>query len=343
MIIQIEIVVIVLMIAKTNIAVMDNIIRYIEEITGVKIDLVKLRKEEVKNIPFYIMNDYKIWKGKLFEKELLLMEKLTPEHFTPLQYQKQMILIEKKLQNPVVFLLSEIKPYDRNRLIQKQINFIIENKQIFIPQLLIDIKEYHAKSIRRIFLEPAAQAMILYHLQKQNLNGLNYKHIAGLLNYRYLTISRAVENLFRFGICKTEGTKEKTVVFEMDKKELWEKALPFMKTPIKKKLFINEILPDELVFSTNINALAFYTDLNDDVRKYCAINHTDFAKLQKKEEIKAISEYDGDFIVETWRYNPGILTETNYVDPLSLYIAFSDSKDERIEMALEQIIKKFAW
>ncbi|OQX73145.1 MAG: hypothetical protein B6D64_14260 [Bacteroidetes bacterium 4484_276] len=76
MIIQIEIVVIVLMIAKTNIAVMDNIIRYIEEITGVKIDLVKLRKEEVKNIPFYIMNDYKIWKGKLFEKELLLMEKL---------------------------------------------------------------------------------------------------------------------------------------------------------------------------------------------------------------------------------------------------------------------------
>jgi len=42
-----------------------------------------------------------------------------PEHATPLQYQKQMQLVEKKLQRPVVFLFPEIKSYDRNRLIQK--------------------------------------------------------------------------------------------------------------------------------------------------------------------------------------------------------------------------------
>ena len=331
------------MIAKTNIVVMDNIIRYIEEITGVKMDLVELRKEEVKNIPYYILNDYKIWKGKLFEKELLLMEKITPEHFTPLQYQKQMQLIEIKLQNPVVFLLPEIKPYDRNRLIQKQVNFIIENKQLFIPQLLVDLKEYQLKPLRNIFLQPAAQTMVLYHIQRQNLNGLNFKQIAGLLHYPYLAISRAVENLLRFRICKTEGKKEKIVVFEMDKKELWEKALPHMKTPIRKKLFINETLPDGLTYRTNINALAFYSNLNDDNQKYFAVNHTVFFKLQKEGKIKTTSNYDGDYIIELWRYNPGILTETNYVDPLSLYLAYQDSEDERIGMALEQIIKDYIW
>jgi len=338
MIIQMEIVIIMLMMAR-----MDNIIRYIEKIAGAKIDPVELRKEEMKSIPFYILNDYKIWKGKLFEKELLLMEKVTPEHFTPLQYQKQMRLIEKKLQNPVVFLIPEIKPYDRNRLIQKQVNFIIENKQMFIPQLLIDIKEYQANPIRRDYLMPAAQAITLYQLQIKNINGLNYKQIAGLLNYSYLTISRAVENLLRFGICKTEGKKDKTVVFEMDKKELWKKALPLMRAPVRKKLFINDVLPDDLVFNTNMNALAYYTNLNDDGYTYYAIMHTNFLKLKKENKINTTSNYDGDYIVELWRYNPGILTETNYVDPLSLYLCYKENKDERVEMALEQIESKFIW
>lgn len=331
------------MMAKTNTVVMDNIIRYIEKTTGIKIEPVELSKEEVKNIPFYILNDYKIWKGRLFQKELLLMEKITPEHYTPLQYQKQMKLIEKKLRNPVVFILPEIKAYDRNRLVQKQVNFIIGNKQIFIPQLLIDLKEYRVKPLQQTFMQPAAQTVLLYHLQRQNLNGLNYKQIAGLLNYRYLTISRAVENLLRFGICKTEGTKEKTVVFELNKKELWEKALPLMRTPVRKKVFINDILPNDLVFKTNMNALTYYTNLNDDGHTYYAISHTDFLKLKKEKKIKTTSSYDGDYIVELWRYNPGTLTDNNYVDPLSLYIAFKDSKDERIEMGLEYIINEMSW
>ena len=60
-------------------------------------------------------------------------------------------------------------------------------------------------------------------------------------------------------------------------------------------------------------------------------------------KIKTTSNYDGDYIVELWRYDPGIFTETNYVDPLSLYLAYKDSEDERIEMALEQIINDYTW
>ena len=322
---------------------MDNILKYIEKITGKKMDLVELRKDETKNIPFYIMNDYKIWKGKLFEKEVLLMEKISPAHTTPLQYQKQMRLVEKKLQSPVVFLLPEIKPYDRNRLIQRQVNFIIENKQMFIPQLLIDVKDYVGVTLQHTFLQPAAQAMVLYQLQKEKLDGLNYKQIAKRLNYSYLTISRAVENLYRFGICKTEGGKEKTIVFEINKKELWEKTLPIMRTPVKKTVFINEVLPYNLVFKTNMNALAYYTNINDDGINYYAISHADFLKLKKEEKIKTTSNYDGDYIVELWRYDPGITTDTNYVDPLSLYLAYKNSEDERIEMALEQIINDYTW
>ena len=322
---------------------MDNIVKYIQEVFGVKLNLKKIPKEQFNVIPLYILNDYTIWTGNLFNNKIFFAKKNTQEYFTPDQYNKHLELLEKKLANPVVLILPDIKAYNRNRLIQKHINFIIENKQIFIPFLMIDLKEYLTKPKQKSILQPAAQCMILYHLQKQTLNYLNYKQIAELLQYTYLTISRAVENLNTFGICRVEGTKEKTIVFDPNKKELWEKALPYMNTPVKKKVYINEVLPDELIFKTNINALAYYTDLNDDNYLYYAINHTDFINLHKKGKIKMYNEYDGNYIIETWKYAPGILANDKYIDPLSLYLVFKDMQDERIEMALEKIIKDYIW
>ncbi len=265
-------------------------VEYIQEIIGHKINPERVGKEELKNIPIYILNEYNIWKGKLFGKTIFFLEKISPEHFTPLQYEKQMGLLEKKLQSPIVFVLPEIKSYDRNRLIRRRINFIIDKKQIFIPQLLINLKEYQIKPLQNIFLQPAAQVIVMYHLQRQSLNGMTYKQIAGLLQYPYLTISRAVENLLYLKLCKTENKKEKRVVIEADKRELWEKALPLMRTPVKGKVFINEFLPDDMVFKTNRNALAFYTNMNDDGHKCYAINHPDFLNLKKEKKIKTTSK-----------------------------------------------------
>jgi hypothetical protein len=322
---------------------MNNVIEYIQEIIGHKINPERVGKEELKNIPIYILNDYNIWKGRLFGKTIFFLEKISPEHFTPLQYEKQMGLLEKKLQSPIVFVLPEIKSYDRNRLIRRRINFIIDKKQIFIPQLLINLKEYQINPLQNIFLQPAAQVIVMYHLQRQSLNGMTYKQISGLLQYPYLTISRAVENLLHLKICKTENKKEKRVVIEADKRELWEKALPLMRTPVKGKVFINEFLPDDMVFKTNRNALAFYTNMNDDGHKYYAINHSDFLNLKKENKIKTTSNYDGDYIIELWRYNPGKLAVNNYIDPLSLYLCYKDTADEREEMALEKLLENIKW
>jgi len=45
-----------------------------------------------------------------------------------------------------------------------------------------------------------------------------------------------------------------------------------------------------------------------------------------------------------WKYNPELLigellSSASVVDPLSLYLSVQDKKDERIEMALEQILE----
>jgi hypothetical protein len=322
---------------------MDKIVKYIQDALGVNLNLVKVNKEELKNIPFYILNAFNVWKGKIFDRDAFLLEKLNHEQLTPLQYEKQQELLEKKLLGPVIFVIPEIKAYDRKRLVQKKVNFIIQDKQMFIPQLLIDLKEYHVKPVKIKYLQPSAQVVLLYHFQRENLNELTYKQIAGLLGYPYLKISRALENLTNCNLCKTEGKKEKTILFHLEKQELWNKALEVMRSPFIKQVYINTALPATMVYKSNMNALAFYTDLNDDGLKHYAVSQNDFTKLKKNGKITETSNYDGDYIIEIWRYEPGVLTDNEYVDPLSLYLAHKDDKNERIGLALEQIIKKYLW
>ena len=323
---------------------MKDITTYLQRILGTEINVVNATDEVLKGLPLYINSIYDMWNTVIFNKEVLLLVKNTQEQLTPIQYLKHKELLEKKTGMLIVFILSDMKAYDRNRLTQKKINFIIEDKQVFIPQLLIDLKDYLPKTkIITGSLQPAAQLMILYHIQRKQLGGFTYKELANMLDYSYLTISRAVENLVKLNLCKTEGNKEKTLVFKATKKELWKKALPYMKSPIKKTLYINDALPKNLIFISDINALAFYSDMNNDRQKHYAIYHSKFIKLEKDGFIKETSQYDGDYHIELWRYKPNILTNNDFVDPLSLYLCYRNETDERIEMALEQIEEMISW
>lgn len=322
---------------------MDKVAAYIRDTVGDNPRIVKAKERELKSFPLYILNDYKIWRGEIIGREIYFLEKTTLEHLTPLRYKKQQSLLEKKLKTVVVYVIPEIKAYDRNRLVQQKVNFILADKQMFIPQLFIDLREHNIKRNTKKYLQPAAQVVLLYHLQQENINGSTFIQMAEKTGYSYLTVSRAVENLVNCNLCNTEGTKEKTIVFDTDKQKLWNEALDFLRTPIKKQVFINRPLPENVIFKTDMNALAFYTNLNDDGLNHIAIDSNDFLDLKKKGKTGEISDYDGDFMVEIWRYNPGVLSDNKYVDPLSLYISFKESNDERIEMELKKLINDFEW
>jgi hypothetical protein len=300
-------------------------------------------KVKVNALPFYMVNEYHFWEGSLIDRNIVFAEKITAEHFTPDQYKKQLVLLERHFNNPVVFVLHDIEAYKRNRLIQKRINFVVANKQVFIPGLFIDIKEYVLKAQKQEYLKPVAQCMILYHLQKEPLNRFTYKQLANVLQYPYLTITRAVENIQALNLCTTEGTKEKAISFETDNADLWEKALVFMKSPVVKKVFTDDEIGEELIFRSNINALAYYTDLNDEKQIYLAVHQDTFRKLNNEGKIKKLSDYDGKYCIEIWKYTPAILANNQFVDPLSVYLEFKDNIDERVQLALKSIIRQQKW
>lgn len=320
---------------------MQNTIVYMKEVFGLDLHITEMPKIRVNALPFYLVNTYHFWEGNLVDRIIVFANKIAAEHFTPDQYKKQLELLERHFKNPVVFILPDLEAFIRNRLIQKRINFIVANKQVFIPGLFIDIKEYALKAQKKDYLTPVAQCLILYHLQKEPLNHFTYKQLANVLQYPYLTITRAVENIQALNLCTIEGTKEKTICFETGKAELWDKALAFMKSPVVKTVFTDDEIGEEFIFLSNINALAFYTDLNDEKQMYLAVHQDTFRKLNKEGKIKNLNDYEGKYCIEIWKYTPAILAHNQYADPLSVYLEFKDNRDERIEMALKNITDNY--
>jgi hypothetical protein len=98
---------------------------------------------------------------------------------------------------------------------------------------------------------------------------------------------------------------------------------------------------------SNASALPEYTDMNPSKQDYYALDKNDYATLKNDPDFNS-NLFEDRYCIEIWKYNPSLLSEIaepeeHVIDPLSLYLSLRDEQDERIEMALEQIIEKFIW
>ena len=323
---------------------MKEVVKYLEQTFGDNVRVYQMKEWETNALPMFIGALYELWNGFIFDFKICLVQLKGDELLSPVQFKKHQDIIEKGTGCPVIFTFERMESYNRNRLLQQKVNFIIADKQIFIPSLLIHLKEYiKPVKIAKPHLQPATQCLLLFHLQKQNLNGLGFRGMAEILPYSYITINRAVDNLFESGLCLIEGNKEKIITFINNKKELWEKSLPMLTSPVKRGLFINDHLPENMAVKTNINALAHYTNINDERKQYLAIWTDNFRKLHKRGDIRMLSEYDGEFFVEQWKYDPIILADNGFIDKLSLFLIFRDDSDERVNHEINELINNFPW
>jgi len=318
---------------------MNELAKYIKESLGLDIIITTLDKQQVKSLPLYITASYYIKETTLMGRRICLLKTKGEDTYTPDMLYKQMQLVEQKTTLPTVFVFKQIASYNLKRYIRKGINFIVPMKQLFIPSLLIDVRKVSeiTKKEEKV-VSPLAQFLLLYHLQKEALNGFTMKELSDKLSLSYLNISRAVGSLKTFGLCEQVGGKEKQICFTAQPKELWIKALPALQSPIDKTVYTDEVLPEIGYCKSSINALSFYTELNDERKAYYAISKDEFKKLS----VSTDKQY-GENSIEVWKYNPIPLAEGSIIDRLSLFLIFQDNQDERIQIELQNMIEKMTW
>jgi hypothetical protein len=171
------------------------------------------------------------------------------------------------------------------------------------------------------------------------MSGWSMADMESKLPYTYVTISRAFKNLEELHLCKIEidENRVKRIFFEGTKKEVWERSLPYLKNPIKKKLYCDDIVTDLPFTEGGITALAHYTSLNPNGTKTYVMDAKGYKDLQHNSIFVNQNDVEGNICIEIWNYPP---LHQYYADPLSLYLTLRDDRDPRTEKELEIMINK---
>ena len=269
--------------------------RYIAELLDLRADIRPVEKDVLHTFPANITAGYTFCTANLLGHDVVLLYSADSSAYTPGQMRKQKELVERKAQCPVIFVLRTVAAYNVRRLVRHRVNFIIPQKQMFIPDLLIDLKP-HKNNIgggEETQIPAIAQCIILYHLEVKSLEGKGTYDIADLFNVSYANVNRAVRWLKDKEVIALSGGKTKSMIFQFKKRELWDRMLPFLANPIERIVYTDS-LPDEVFCISGVNALSEYSMLNKEKNDTYAIAKEEARRLQ----IRTDKEY-GETRIET--------------------------------------------
>ena len=310
------------------------VIEYLAHMGVPKSSAVPLPKDLCTKVPVAFSHAYHLYQAEMLGVKVVWALDSTNE-FTPAQTEKAMNTISERLSLPVILVCPDIASYNISRLVERKVDFIIPGKQMFIPSMMIDLKSVKTKNADIMEkIHPLSQVVLLWQLEKGGLQGMTTSEIAEKLGSSYATANRAIRWLREKGLVTLLGDKEKTISFYAHGKELWNKILPYLESPVEKIVYTDEEIINGM--ESGVNALSAYSMINRDQQKSFAIS---------KDMLKKIStnKLFGKTKLEVWRYTPGLLAGGNVVDPLSLFLSLKDDEDERIQMELDTLIENIRW
>jgi DNA-binding MarR family transcriptional regulator len=325
---------------------MDTLIQtceqYIHEVLGVKITAAPWM--EAHRLPAYLREDYRFFRATLMNNKIVLM---VGEHEqTPAVIDKQVTQVRDKSASEVVYVREALTSYNRQRLMEHKVSFVVPGNQMYLPTLGIDLRE-HFRRLRetRVLFSPATQAMILRGLNKRDLNVVTPKEMAMKLGYSPMTLTRAFDELEQAGIGKhgTRG-KERLITFTVTGKALWEQVLPSLKSPVKKRLHVITGRRKLRGTLAGLSAMTEYTALAEPDNRVYAFGVDEWKTYQQEHKLQVVTMPEpGTTEIELWTYSPRLAQFHHLADRLSLYLSLKDTVDERVQAALDNLLGGVAW
>lgn len=318
---------------------MNNLI----SILGIQTDLIPIQREKLRGINTDLFLRFSFYTIEFNNQTLCVIQAKNEQNsLTPLKYKQITKQVETLVGMPVVVILGSLSYYERERLINQGVYFVISDKYAFLPSLIVNVQaKKKVKNPTR--LTPVAQYVLLYYLlSEKTKEEYTIKDLEQIMPYNYVALARAVANLEDCKLCSTEikdNSGIKYIHWGNDKRELWTKAQGYLSSPVKKIIYC-EAIPKGNFSISGINALSQYSHLNYEQYETRAI----WNKLFKPSEVK-FNEVEGLYKIEVWKYPTTMppLLNHNVVDKLSLYLSMKDEPDARIEKELEIMIEEMKW
>ena len=153
-------------------------------IAGKNVSLQLRGKERMKGVTIGDTLAYRFYDGEYQGMPLLFAEPKGPVA-SPRNLALTADKISASMGLPVVYLLPSAPAYQRQRLIDRDVYFVVSAKYAHLPMLVANERIRHKKAAK--VLSPVAQYLLLYHLQVESLEGLarresSYTSTVGGLN-----------------------------------------------------------------------------------------------------------------------------------------------------------------
>lgn len=331
--------------------ILRHLVEYIEEVSG-QVVKPRLDSNASGKLPVYIGQMVDVAEADLFGRACHLLVSKKDGRSSPAEVANLHAVVRKALGGEVIFVFSKLKSFERRRLVQHRVPFIVPRQHIYLPWGLIDLRESTRARlpVSDNSVEPlsaSAQVLLLYYLQKMEVADWPLNRWAEVLPYSAMTISRACQELAAAGLCDPEKRGRQVILrLNPDRRALWNKSQPRMRTPVMRATPVRVLAVNSLrLFDSGPTALSRLTMLAADSRPVQAISDPAYraAREERKIEEQPFAE-SGMVMLERWRYAPALLSpDGQMVDRLSLYLSLRDDPDERVQGALEDMLEGVKW
>lgn len=236
-----------------------------------------------------------------------------------------------------VLSLPSISPYRRKRLIERKVPFITD-RQAYLPFLCAYLtNEVDYARNRTSKLRPSAQQMILLYLYGGSRD-LYLADATAALGFTPMTSSKGARQIEATGLFDVRKDGVNKVISSMYAyTDLFKRCAPYLSSPVRNAGYIWKT---EL---TGDMALAGESLLSEkSALSACpTTTYAVYERLFDKGELHSeLIDPSGQAMLELWKYDPRALSPDNYADPLSVALSLSGCKDERVESAVDEMVRE---
>lgn len=307
-------------------------------------------------MPRYIEQAYDINKARLAKCEVLLLASKDKAPALPALL-RQRTLIQRESGFPVIWVGERLQTYVRKEMVAQRAPFIVPFEQAYLPFLGTHFQERMLikQAGTKETLHVATQVFLINAALCNFSDDLSPKELAKLLGYSLMTMTRIKSELIEHGWLDTAIYKnEKIWRLKFRKRDLWNAIKPYLQTPVRKRIWIRGASPELMQLPlAGLSALACQSLLGQPSNVVRAIGELDWRRFEKQltaadrlpEAIEGVHE------LEIWRYAPQRIrldpkgggsadVKHDYVDPYSLFLSLEKMDDERVQLALKDLMRR---
>ena len=324
------------------------VLHYLQEVLGIQAPGVK-PWARVNELPYFLRDAFQFSELELLGQPIVLAIGRADARQSLSDVRIWLDKVKALAGQPAVYVTDALASYDRRRLIEQKVPFIVPGNQLYLPDLGLDLREYFRQRapVTEAALSPSAQAMLITALLRQPWQpDWQPSKVAVALGYTPMTLSRAVKELTAAGLATayTVG-RSRWLRMELPPEQAWERAKPALRTPVRRSVWVaaHGAAAHRPRRIAGLSALARYSMLTEPKWPVYALTSADW-KAATDAGVRELPEPEaGAQEWQLWSYRPALMPDTTTVDPLSLTLSLQENTDDRIQLALDELKGQFPW